>query len=424
MSPAVARYLQTRILDGLWQLEGDPGPAAAAVVIPALAERVNLPATLAGLAANPAADRARTLIVVVVNQRGDASPADRADNLATLAQLRRGAFPAGLRLAWLDAAAPGRELPLDHGGVGMARKLGFDAALARLQITPESFIAGLDADTLVRADYLPALFGHFATATAGAATIPYCHQPGADPVQAAAIERYELYLRHYLLGLQLAGSPYAYDSIGSALAFRPSAYARAGGMNRRRAGEDFYLLQQLAKTAGVTRLRGTVVYPSARASHRVPFGTGEKIGRLQEGERQAVRYFPAASFRVLQDWLQLVAGHGEQGGDWLLERLQQQSPAAAGFLAGAGFPGAWQKLQANHRDPGRRLQAFHGWFDALATLRLLHALCGGPCPWRDTVDPALLDWAGLTCAGNSGKLLKLLRIEQTGDADVEQRQPS
>jgi len=424
MPRAIARYLQTRTLAGPWQLEGDTAPAAAAVVIPALAEQANLFTTLASLADNPPADLTRTLIVVVVNHRGDARDIDRRDNLATLGLLRSGSAPSGLRLAWLDAASPGRELPLDHGGVGMARKLGFDAALARLQPGPESFIAGLDADTLVRPDYLPALRAHFATAAAEAATVPYCHQPGATPQQAAAIERYELYLRHYLLGLQLAGSPYAYDSIGSALAFRPAVYARAGGMNRRRAGEDFYLLQQLAKTGGVVQLRGTVVYPSARASHRVPFGTGEKIARLQDGEAQAVRFFPAECFRVLQGWLQLTAAHADEGGEALLARLREISPTAADFLAGSGFAGAWQRIRANHRDPARRRHAFHGWFDALATLRLLHALCLGPHPWLEAprLTP-LLRWAGLTDVENSGKLLKLLRNEQTGEADVEQRQP-
>jgi hypothetical protein len=32
-------------------------------------------------------------------------------------------------------------------------------------------------------------------------------------------------------------------------------------MNLRRAGEDFYFLQQLAKTSGVSGLTGTEVYP-------------------------------------------------------------------------------------------------------------------------------------------------------------------
>lgn len=276
----------------------------------------------------------------------------------------------------------------------------------------------------MRDDYLPALRRHFGAAAAGAAVLPYCHQRADNPQQAAAIERYELYLRHYQLGLQRAGSPYAYHSIGSALAMSPQAYVRAGGMNRRRAGEDFYLLQQLAKTSGVAQLRGTVVYPSARTSHRVPFGTGEKIARLQNGDSGAVRFFPLGGFQVLEEWLQLVSRHSDKDGEWLLERLAAREPAAARFLQKSGFSAAWERLQRNHPQPQRRLHAFHGWFDALATLRLLHALGNDPCPWQDEPQLApLLTWAGLTDVENLGKLLTLLRIAQSGETAVEQRQP-
>jgi len=418
----LSRYRQTRGITGPWQLQGRiPPTPEQAVVIPALAEQDVLFATLDSLAANPEQQLAATLIVVIVNQREDAAEAIRRENLATLAELERYAANSPLQLAWIDAASTGHELPNQRGGVGMARKLGFDLALAQLEPSRNAFIASLDADTLVRTDYLEALEEHFARNPDGAAVIPYCHQPGLDVSHQAAIDRYELFLRHYVLGLSLAGSPYAYHSIGSALVFSPAAYLKSGGMNCRRAGEDFYLLQQLQKTSGVRQLPGTVVYPSARTSDRVPFGTGERVGRLLLGEISAVTFHAADCFRVLSDWLQLVTSDPDAGQEVLLERLDAVSPAAADYLLSAGFDIIWQRLQRNHPQPRQRLAAFHGWFDALRSLKMIHHLSAAASS-RIDADAAikpLLQWAGWPIVDKPAKQLVLLRCRQTGESKPE-----
>jgi len=417
MNLAVAEYLERRGAAGPWRLEGETaGRCSAAVVIPALGESASLFATLAGLAANPPELQERTLVIVVVNNRAAAAAADRADNQATLARLRRPGRTGPLRLAWVDAASPGRELP-PRDGVGLARKIGFDLALQHLSDS-DGFCASLDADTLVRGDYLPALFRHFGSHPAGAAVLPYCHQAGQTPAEAAAIERYELYLRSHLLGLSRAGSPYAYHSLGSALAFRCEAYLKAGGMNRRLAGEDFYLLQQLAKNGGVVRLQGTVVYPAARPSPRVPFGTGERVARLLQGESGAVRCYPAACYRALQSWLELVSGRSAADGERLLEELGRRESAAAEFLFSQRFVSIWSKLLKNHPTEAQRLRAFHTWFDALATLRFIHHLCAGPYRTGSAEElmPDLLRFANLPAVAGIGAQLALLREQQTGES--------
>ena len=183
-------------------------------------------------------------------------------------------------------------------GVGLARKIGLDLALPLLDYGGgDPLLVCLDADTLVQPDYLPAITRHFARSTAGGAAIPYRHRPAADPAGQGAIDRYELFLRAYVLGLELAGSPYAFHTVGSAMACRASAYVASGGMNRRLAGEDFYFLQQVHKTSGVAPLAGTVVHPSPRSSHRVPFGTGRAVGdMLAEGEQRLLFYQPVCFF--------------------------------------------------------------------------------------------------------------------------------
>lgn len=410
----IQKYLRTRAFPGPWTIEGaERRDFAGAVVIPALAESGHLFATLESLAANPPELLARFLVVVVVNHRADACEQDRADNHETLRRLAAGAAPACLHLALVDAASPGRELPAKEG-VGLARKLGFDLALPCLDWSRRPVLVALDADTLVQPDYLPALVRHFDNARAGGAVIPFRHRPGETATQEAAIVRYELFLRHYVLGLELAGSPYAYHSIGSAMACSASAYVKAGGMNRRTAGEDFYFLQQLAKTAGVARLTGTTVHPSARPSARTPFGTGRSIARLLAGDAQAVRFYPRAVFEILGGWLKLAAEGWSERGDYLLEQARALSAALTSYLAEQDFAAVWDRLCRQHRRREARIGAFHGWFDALRTLRLIHHLrnCGHPRVEPEQALPPLLQRAGLEPAREpEGQLLQLCRLQ-------------
>lgn len=373
---AVQRYLDQRAITGQWRLDGvQRGGFAGAVVIPALAEGERLFATLGSLAANPQAWTARFLVVVVVNHGEQACPADRAQNSADLRRLATLARARQLCLAWVDAASPGCEMPAGQAGVGFARKLGMDLALPHLAWADDPLLVCLDADTLVEANYLPAIAAHFCQSSLGAAVLPYCHQAAAGAEQQAAIDRYELFLRSYVYGLRLAGSPYAFNSVGSAMACRALAYVRCGGMNCRQAAEDFYFLQKLAKTDGVGLLAGTTVFPEPRVSERVPFGTGRSMARLLAGDGQAVLFYPAAAFRVLAAWLQAVeAGLGEEAGP-LLARAERISPVLAGYLGESGWCSVWPRLRANHQSREGLARAFHGWFDGFRSMRLIHLLC-------------------------------------------------
>jgi hypothetical protein len=415
----VARYLAHRALNSPWRIEEtDRCNFTAAVVIPALAEGDSLWATLRSLAANPAVWLEQTLVLVVVNQREDADAEIRQDNRNDLLRLRRKEpETAPLHLAWVDASGEGLELPNKGGGVGLARRIGFDLALPRLALDQtNSFLVALDADTLVRPDYLPALYTHFQTTCSGGAILPFEHQPGRNAAEQQAIERYELFLRHYVLGLKLAGSPYAFHTIGSALACRSESYAKAGGMNRRTAGEDFYFLQQLAKTTGVAQLQGTLVYPSPRASTRTPFGTGRSITRLLAEGTAAVTFYHTDCFRILGCWLQLVASHLDLSGNQLTREAAAIHEDLADHLREVDFSASWERLRRNHARPESLLKAFHGWFDGLGSLRLIHHLSTGHrsrCQ-PETSLPQLLKWARLEDTGDLTRQLHILRTHQQG----------
>ena len=416
--PTIATYLSKRACNTPWCIAGQAyGTFAGAVVIPALSEYVNLPHTLKSLAANPPELLERFLILVVVNQRADAEAGERADNLATLAALPGWRMNLGLaNLHWVDAASPGLELP-DRQGVGLARKIGLDLALPHLDYrSGDPLLICLDSDTLVQPDYLPAIASHFASATAGGASLPYRHQPANDSVGQLAIDRYELFLRAYVLGLQLAGSPWAFHTVGSAMACRASAYAAAGGMNKRLAGEDFYFLQQIHKVAGVAELNGTMVYPSPRSSHRVPFGTGRAVGdMLARGERQLLFYQPQL-FDLLGSWLKIVAEHAGENGAALLARGATVDAVLGGFLWEAGFAAAWDNLRRHNPDQARLMAACHCWLDAFRTMRLLHHLTDNGRPRiepEEAVAPLLVR-CGYVPGGSVAEMLEILRAMQGG----------
>ncbi|HEY5523632.1 MAG TPA: glycosyltransferase family 2 protein [Desulfuromonadaceae bacterium] len=412
----ISAYLSKRAAVEPWRInEESSRPFSGAVVIPSLAEAANLTLTLESLSLNPANLLDRFMLLIVVNQRADASSAETADNLETLKILPLWKQRFGLKnLFWVDAATPGRELPPKQG-VGLARKIGLDLALPLLDHhTNDPLLICLDADTLVQPDYLPAITRHFARSSAGGASISYCHRLAADPVGQGAIDRYELFLRTYVLGLELAGSPYAFHTVGSAMACRASAYAASGGMNRRLAGEDFYFLQQLYKTSGVVPLPGTVVHPSPRSSHRVPFGTGRAVGDMLFESEQRLLFYQPVVFSIVGGWLACVAENPEADVASLLNGADRISPVLHQFLEQAGFRDSWENLKRNNRESTKLTAAFHGWFDAFRTMRLIHELSDRAYPRiapEEAVAP-LLERAGLVTPNSIGEQLELLRGQQ------------
>ena len=369
------------------------------VVIPALAEKEALFETLRRFSANPPTDLSRTLVICVINNReeGLADLQDIENNRQTitiLSSLIQGEVLAactsddvieqqirqirssGLRLACLDASSPGMEMPDKGGGVGLARKLGLDRALSLLdyQSTEKQLLFNLDADTWVEPCYLAAVRHFFEDQKVHAAVVGFSHRPEADPILQAAICCYEIFLRYYILGLRFAGSPYAFHSVGSAMVCTPDIYAAVRGMNRREAAEDFYFLDKMAKLSPVARINTTTVYPSARPSRRVPFGTGQRMIRFLEGKQNEYLLYDPNVFRILRRWLQTMADCGRQEPQAILIMAEVIHPLLASFLELNRFQQVWHRIQRNHRDPDRLRKQFHVWFDGFKTMKLVHYL--------------------------------------------------
>jgi hypothetical protein len=87
------------------------------------------------------------------------------------------------------------------------------------------------------------------------------------------------------------------------------------------------------------------------------------------------------------------------------------SPVLSEFLEQAAFPAAWDNLRRQNADVTKLFSAFHSWFDAFRTMRLIHELSDNVYP-RSAPEQAvapLLERAGLVSVDNVAGQLGLLR---------------
>ena len=186
--------------------------------------------------------------------------------------------------------------------------------------------------------------------------MPYRHE-AADGLATRA-ERYELHLRYYVDRLRYAGSPYAFHTVGSAIAIHAEVYAKVRGVPRRNAGEDFYLLNKAAKTAPVYAAVRPELVIRARLSNRVPFGTGPALQAMRDASSFAS--YAYESFDLLREAVALI-DHGTP--------IQSRTRLV---LEELGFFRQLESAQARHRHPHTLRKAMHEWFDAFRTLRFIH----------------------------------------------------
>lgn len=375
------------------------------VVIPALAERERLFQTLASIAANPKEELCRTVVLCVINNSGSnhTPPEEIEDNQRTLTilyDLVQGRLPredgpdeatpglfekileSNLNVAYIDASSSGFELPEKTGGVGLARKIGLDSALRLFDHGTRSMklLFSLDADTLVESNYLSAVRNYFEKRNATAAVIEFMHQGAENPEEQAAMYCYEIFLRYYVFGLCSAGSPYAFHTIGSTIVCTAEGYVAVRGMNRRKAGEDFYFLNKLAKIQDMGIIPDTHVYPSARQSERTPFGTGKRIIRFLEGNHCEYRVYNPGVFVILRQWLDFIEAHLRADEEEIMKGAGALHPSLTDFLDEQHFTHVWPRLKQNSRSDAVLRRHFCSWFDGFKTLKLIHHLTHNGMP--------------------------------------------
>ncbi|WP_426370195.1 hypothetical protein [Pseudocolwellia sp. HL-MZ7] len=267
-------------------------------------------------------------------------------------------------------------LPVDHG-VGLARKIGSDLALllTSKNIIQSDWIHSTDADAHLPDDYFCATKLLDKTSHAkNISAVSYNFTHVSDDVDIhAANSLYETALRYYVNGLTFAGSSYDFFTIGSVIAFKAKDYAMVRGFPKRSAGEDFYLLNKLAKLGQVEFLKNTIVKIDARTSDRVPFGTGPSVANIMQLKinNQPYCYYHPQVFEELKVCLShfnSLWGNRVTFDTWL-SALSNESQQA---LLEAKLDSFVTKQKNNNQIQFNK--QLNVWFDAFKTLKFIHSL--------------------------------------------------
>ena len=304
----------------------------------------------------------------MVNHGKDEDEFFKNDNKKTLQFLSTAEYL--FTLGIVNAAAPGLELSSKHAGVGLARKIGMDLALPHL-IGKRSLLFSTDADTTVDSHYLETILDYFKQHNADAAVVGFCHSVPGHIYLKNAIKEYEEFLHTTARKIKEAGSPYGYVAMGSTMVCTAEAYIAVGGMPRKKATEDFYFLQEMAKFCGVHTIQDILVYPSPRTMSRVYLGTGFRMVQVKRGFKIKSLYYSKYAFTLLQRWITLGTAAWKMSLFELLEKTGAKNKELKIFLIKEGIENIWENLQLSSPTEKHFTRQFHRWFDCLKTIRFL-----------------------------------------------------
>ena len=263
------------------------------------------------------------------------------------------------------------DLPAKIAGVGLARKIGMDEAIYRLGKNIDGLIVCLDGDCSVASNYLVSIEKHFQyNKNATGASIYFEHPlQYFDKDLAKGIVEYELHLRYYNQLIKYTGHPFAFHTVGSSMVVRSWAYQKQGGMNKRKAGEDFYFLQKIMLLDHFSEIRSTCVYPSPRISDRVPFGTGKAQGDWVEQEKEQFLTYHPDVVMVLRSLFDLVAEKGNKLVETTISELPEQ---IIDFIGWNEWELKMKELSRNTTNDKAFVKRFFAWFNLFMILRFVH----------------------------------------------------
>ena len=204
----------------------------------------------------------------------------------------------------IDRFSDTRKIPRKQG-VGLARKIACDIAVQLIQkeIIDSRFIHSTDADAALPDNYFSQTERLSKSINISAATYNFSHTKNDTDVSEAT-QIYELSMRYYVDGLRWAHSQYAFYTIGSCLALSAEHYCKVRGFPKKSGGEDFYLLNKLAKLGGIHSLDDKPIIISSRESDRVPFGTGPAVSKIISSSKKL--HYPSYNPEVFVELKKLL----------------------------------------------------------------------------------------------------------------------
>jgi hypothetical protein len=253
-------------------------------------------------------------------------------------------------------------LPQKKAGVGLARKIGLDEAARWFKkLNHSGILVCFDGDCRCSDSYLATIYSAYKNQNLNAGILDYEHPLDLE----SGIIPYELGLRYYTDGLRYSGYPHVHQTLGSCITINSDHYCKHGGMNTKKAGEDFYFLNKIVRKPGFAEIHEALVYPAARTSDRVPFGTGRALIGYQVDKENILSAYNPLIFEDIKTFMTRLP-----------RIIQGQSPnlpaAIQKFLNAVDFYQKLDKLLKNSRNLTSFYKQFYDWFDYFMILKMIH----------------------------------------------------
>ncbi|SNT28485.1 hypothetical protein SAMN05421640_3180 [Ekhidna lutea] len=343
------------------------------------------------------------LIIVVVNEPEDASSEIRSANEETLKQLKN--YHSNFPLLFTH-----QKLPTKKAGVGLARKIGMDEAVRIFRKSGnDGGIICYDADCRCDVNYLDEIELAYSNPNTNSGIVFYEHHLHRE--HHPAIVDYELYLRYYIGALRIAKFPYAHQTLGSCITVRASMYEKVGGMNTRKAGEDFYFLNKTIPHGGFAEINTTTIRPSDRVSDRVPFGTGKAVNEIIQTDDEYYVYHPN-TFEDLKLLFSKV--------DTIWKEDTWRLPMTVTTFLGDDWEDQINEIKNQVSSSEQFQKRFFHWFDAFKILKFVHFCRDEFYPNVELVEA--LQWLGtyhfLLKGSKESQLIQLRYLDRQYQANI------
>ncbi len=237
----------------------------------------------------------------------------------------------------------------------------------------KGIIACFDADCTCSTNYLSEIhdfYNRHPEANAGLVYFEHEYEKLTDEIQREAIVSYELHLRYYKNALKYALFPCAYHTVGSCITVPSAVYQKEGGMNKKKAGEDFYFLQKIFPLDDVYNINIAKVNPSCRPSDRVPFGTGKAVKEFMKNDPNNYTTYNPQSFTDLKKFNAAIPEF------WFMENEQKffdsMPLSIRQYLDGIDFFRHLARIRNNSNNQIQFERAFYRWFNGFKALKFIH----------------------------------------------------
>ena len=261
----------------------------------------------------------------------------------------------------IDKSSKGNGWDSKNFGIGWARKVLMDEISKAAN--DNDLIVSLDADTVFEENYFNSLIENFNKhQNAVALSTPYYHELSNNKSANRAILRYEIYTRNYLINLFRIKSPYSFTALGSALAIPLWAHNSVQGMTPKKSGEDFYFFQKLRKYGEILYWNEEKVFPAARFSDRVFFGTGPAMIKGSNGDWDSYPIYHYSLFDEIQKTYDLIPSLYSENIETPFIKFLNEQFNDENFL---------QPLRKNSKTLEQFIKAFHHKADGLRILQFL-----------------------------------------------------